>query len=202
MHWNNYPFCAQEDRICDIGEGADIRESVISVHACFLIKSMSQRDENVRDVSVKLLTQLKEKFPQVLWNSSCVDLLLISVHNELTSGPVSDPAWVATVRSLYQKIAREWITSALSYAPCTTQGLIQENFCKPSGAQRSQHTADVVSLLSEIRICSGKNDWNGIRTANVPAVMDSAAAASGAKKEAPDITLEVLSTAVVTATVK
>ncbi|KAG8097936.1 hypothetical protein GUJ93_ZPchr0013g34130 [Zizania palustris] len=191
-----------EDRICDIGEGADIRESVLSVHACFLIKSMSQRDENVRDVSVKLLTQLKEKFPQVLWNSSCLDLLLISVHNELTSGPVSDPAWVATVRSLYQKIAREWITSALSYAPCTTQGLIQENFCKPSGAQRSQHTADVVSLLSEIRICSGKNDWNGIRTANVPAVMDSAAAASGAKKEAPDITLEVLSTAVVTATAK
>lgn len=62
---------------------------------------------------------------QVLWNSSCLDLLLISVHNELTSGPVSDPAWVATVRSLYQKIAREWLTSALSYAPCTTQGLIQ-----------------------------------------------------------------------------
>ncbi|OEL35958.1 Phosphatidylinositol 4-kinase alpha 1 [Dichanthelium oligosanthes] len=191
-----------EDRISDIGEGADVRESVLSVHACFLIKSMSQRDEHVRDVSVKLLTQLKEKFPQVLWNSSCLDLLLISVHNELTSGPVSDPAWVATVRSLYQKIAREWLTSALSYAPCTTQGLIQENFCKPSGVQRTQHTADVVSLLSEIRICSGKNDWNGIRTANVPAVMDSAAAASGAKKEAPDFNLEVLSTAVVSATVK
>ncbi|CAN6315544.1 unnamed protein product [Urochloa humidicola] len=191
-----------EDRISDIGEDADVRESVLSVHACFLIKSMSQRDEHVRDVSVKLLTQLKEKFPQVLWNSSCLDLLLISVHNELTSGPVSDPAWVATVRSLYQKIAREWLTSALSYAPCTTQGLIQENFCKPSGVQRTQHTADVVSLLSEIRICSGKNDWNGIRTANVPAVMDSAAAASGAKKEAPDFTLEVLSTAVVSATVK
>ncbi|KAL6909487.1 hypothetical protein ACP4OV_001768 [Aristida adscensionis] len=191
-----------DDRISDIGEGADVRESVLSVHACFLIKSMSQRDEHVRDVSVKLLTQLKEKFPQVLWNSSCLDLLLISVHNELTSGPVSDPAWVATVRSLYQKIAREWLTSALSYAPCTTQGLIQDNFCKPSGGQRTQHTADVVSLLSEIRICSGKNDWNGIRTANVPAVMDSAAAASGAKKDAPDFTLEVLSTAVVSATVK
>ncbi|KAM0865729.1 hypothetical protein ACQ4PT_043084 [Festuca glaucescens] len=191
-----------EDRISDIGVEADVRESALSVHACFLIKSMSQRDEPVRDVSVKLLTQLKEKFPQVLWNSSCLDLLLISVHNELTSGPVSDPAWVASVRSLYQKIAREWITSALSYAPCTTQGLIQENFCKPSGAQRTQHTADVVSLLSEIRICTGKNDWNGIRTANVPAVMDSAAAASGARKDAPDITLEVLSTAVVSATAK
>jgi hypothetical protein len=56
---------AQEDRISDIGEGADTRESVLSVHACFLIKSMSRRDEHVRDVSVKLLTQLKEKFPQV-----------------------------------------------------------------------------------------------------------------------------------------
>uniref|UniRef100_A0A453H6X8 1-phosphatidylinositol 4-kinase n=1 Tax=Aegilops tauschii subsp. strangulata TaxID=200361 RepID=A0A453H6X8_AEGTS len=191
-----------EERTSDIGEESNVRESVLSVHAGFLIKSMSQRDEHVRDLSVKLLTQLKEKFPQVLWNSSCLDLLLISVHNELTSGPVSDPAWVATIRSLYQKIAREWITSALSYAPCTTQGLIQENFCKPSGAQRTQHTADVVSLLSEIRICIGKNDWNGIRTANIPAVMDSAAAASGARKEAPDITLEVLSTAVVSATVK
>ncbi|KAM3294530.1 hypothetical protein ACQJBY_037436 [Aegilops geniculata] len=191
-----------EERTSDIGEESNVRESVLSVHAGFLIKSMSQRDEHVRDLSVKLLTQLKEKFPQVLWNSSCLDLLLISVHNELTSGPVSDPAWIATIRSLYQKIAREWITSALSYAPCTTQGLIQENFCKPSGAQRTQHTADVVSLLSEIRICIGKNDWNGIRTANIPAVMDSAAAASGARKEAPDITLEVLSTAVVSATVK
>lgn len=58
-------FGDQEDRISDIGEGADVRESVLSVHACFLIKSMSQRDEHVRDVSVKLLTQLKEKFPQV-----------------------------------------------------------------------------------------------------------------------------------------
>ena len=62
-----YVFCFgdQEDRISDIGEGADVRESVLSDHACFLIKSMSQRDEHVRDVSVKLLTQLKEKFPQV-----------------------------------------------------------------------------------------------------------------------------------------
>jgi phosphatidylinositol 4-kinase len=47
-----------------------VRESALSVHACFLIKSMSQRDEPVRDVSVKLLTQLKEKFPQV----RCFDL--------------------------------------------------------------------------------------------------------------------------------
>lgn len=62
---------------------------------------------------------------QVLWNSSCLDSLLVSVYNELPSALVNDPAWVATVRSLYQRIVREWITAALSYAPCTTQGLLQ-----------------------------------------------------------------------------
>ena len=65
MHHINCLLCSQEDRISDIGLQADVRESALSVHACFLIKSMSQRDEPVRDVSVKLLTQLKEKFPQV-----------------------------------------------------------------------------------------------------------------------------------------
>lgn len=38
---------------------------------------------------------------------------------------VNDPAWVASVRSLYQKFIREWISNALSYAPCTSQGLLQ-----------------------------------------------------------------------------
>lgn len=62
----------------------------------------------------------------------------------------------------------------------------------------------MVSLLSEIRICAGKNDcWKGIRTANIPAVVDSAAAASGAmKKVSEGFTLEVLSTAIVSATAK
>lgn len=147
----------QEERISDIGEEAEKRESILSAHACFLIKNLSQRDEHVRDITVNILTQLKERFPQVsalllrygsfaniifellsgllkenslmhlqvLWNSSCLDALLFSVHNDLPSSQVNDPAWIATVRSLYQKIAREWITTALSYAPCTTQGLLQ-----------------------------------------------------------------------------
>ncbi|WOK93151.1 phosphatidylinositol 4-kinase alpha 1 [Canna indica] len=194
-----------EEKISDIGQEAETRESILSAHACFLIKNLSQRDEHVRDISVNLLTQLREKFPQVLWNSSCLDSLLFSGHNELPSIHVHDPAWLATVRSLYQKIAREWITTALSYAPCTTQGLLQENLCKPNALQRTQHASDVVSLLSEIRICIiGKNDsWTGIRTANIPAVIYSAAAASGAKKELSEgFILEVLSTAVVSATVK
>ncbi|XP_074573236.1 phosphatidylinositol 4-kinase alpha 1 [Curcuma longa] len=193
-----------EARISDIGKEAETRESVLSSHTCYLIKNLSQRDEHVRDISVNLLTQLKEKFPQVLWNSSCLDSLLFSGHNELPSIHVHDPAWVATVRSLYQKTAREWITTALSFAPCTTQGLLQENLCKPNALQRTQHASDVVSLLSEIRICTGKNDsWNGIRTANIPSVIYAAAAASGAKKELSEgFVLEVLSIAVVSATVK
>lgn len=193
-----------EERITDIGQEADKRESILSAHTCFLIKNLSQRDEHIRDITVNLLTQLKERFPQVLWNSSCLDALLFSVHNELPSSQVNDPAWIATVRSLYQNIAREWITTALSYAPCTTQGLLQENLCEPNALQRTQHASDVVSLLSEIRICTGKNDcWSGTRTANIPAVMDSAAAASGAKNsDSEGFILEVLSTAVVSATVK
>lgn len=61
---------------------------------------------------------------QVLWNSSCLDSLLFSIHNESPSAVV-DPAWMVAVRSLYQKIVREWIIKSLSYAPCTSQGLLQ-----------------------------------------------------------------------------
>lgn len=138
----------------------DVRESTLAVHACFFIKSLSQRDEHIREVSVKLLSQLRDRFPQVryfdkirtlqlnvffsllyvykyeiiclqiLWNSSCLDFLLFSVHNDPPSGIVSDPAWITSVRSLYQKIVREWIIISLSHAPCTSQGLLQ--VCVPS----------------------------------------------------------------------
>ncbi|XP_043705701.1 phosphatidylinositol 4-kinase alpha 1-like isoform X1 [Telopea speciosissima] len=193
-----------EDRISETGNEAEIRESTLSAHACFLIKNMSQREEHIRDISVNLLTQLKDRFPQILWSSSCLDSLLFSVSNELPSTVVNDPGWVATVRSLYQKILREWITNALSDAPCTTQGLLQEELCKANTWQRTQPTTDVVSLLSEIRIGTGKNDcWMGIRTANIPAVMAAAAAASGANLTLTEaFNLEVLSTGIVSATVK
>ncbi|XP_039035468.1 phosphatidylinositol 4-kinase alpha 1-like [Hibiscus syriacus] len=193
-----------EDRITETGNGAVIRDSTLFTHACFLINSMSQREEHIRDISVKLLGQLRDKFPQVLWNSSCVDSLLFFVQNDTTSTVVNDPAWEAAVRSLYQKNVREWIVVSLSYAPCTTQGLLQEKLCKANTWQKSQQTTDVVSLLSEIRIGTGKNDcWSGIRTANIPAVMASAAAASGANlKLSEAFILEVFSTGIVSATVK
>ncbi|WZZ64016.1 hypothetical protein YC2023_075386 [Brassica napus] len=153
-----------EDRISLTGKDARNRELTTYAHACFLIKSMSQRDEHVRNISVNLLTQLRDKFPQVLWHSSCLDSLLFSVYDNTSSTVVNDPAWTAAVRSLYQKVVREWIIISLSYAPCTSQG---------------------------------------IRTANIPAVMAAAAAASGANlKVSESFNLEVLGTGVVSATVK
>ncbi|XVE66666.1 hypothetical protein DITRI_Ditri08aG0096600 [Diplodiscus trichospermus] len=192
-----------EDRITETGDEAVIRESTLFAHACFLINSMSQREEHIRDIAVNLLVQLRDRFPQVLWNSSCLDSLLFSVQND-TPTVVSDPAWEAAVRSLYQKTVREWIVISLSYAPCTTQGLLQEKLCKANTWQKAQNTTNVVSLLSEIRIGTGRNDcWAGIRTANIPAVMAAAAAASGANlKLSEAFILEVLSTGIVSATVK
>ncbi|XP_047315798.1 phosphatidylinositol 4-kinase alpha 1-like isoform X2 [Impatiens glandulifera] len=113
-----------EGQISETGDAAEIRESVLSVHASFLIKSMSQREENIRNLSISLLTRLRDKFPQILWNSSCLDSLLFSVPNESPS-LVNDPAMIATIRSLFQKIVGEWIIVSLSFAPCTTQGLLQ-----------------------------------------------------------------------------
>ena len=68
---------------------------------------------------------------QVLWHSSCLDSLLFSVYDNTSSTVVNDPAWTAAVRSLYQKVVREWIIISLSYAPCTSQGLLQVCFCLP-----------------------------------------------------------------------
>lgn len=58
-------FWLQEERTTVTGNEAEIRESILSTHACFLIKSMSQREEHVRDISVNLLVKLRDKFPQV-----------------------------------------------------------------------------------------------------------------------------------------
>lgn len=60
-----------------------------------------------------------------------------------------------------------------------------------------QHTTDVLSLLTEIRIGTGKTDSIGTRTANIPAVMEAAAAASGANLKLTEaFSLEVLSSGV------
>ncbi|GJT85403.1 phosphatidylinositol 4-kinase alpha 1 isoform X1 [Tanacetum coccineum] len=193
-----------ESQICETGDAAEVRESTLAVHACFLIKNLSSREEHIRDLSVNLLSQLRERFPQILWKSSCLDSLLFYVNNNPPSAFVNDPALIVSVRSLYQKVVREWIIISLSHAPCTSQGLLQEQLCKANTWQKAQPTTDVVSLLSEIRIGTGKVDcWTGTQTANIPAVMASAAAASGGNlKLLEAFSIEVLSTAIVSATVK
>ncbi|CAI9266239.1 unnamed protein product [Lactuca saligna] len=143
-----------EAQICETGDAAEVRESTLVVHACFLIKSLLLRRTH----------------------SGCI---------------------LASVRSLYQSVVKEWIVDSLSYAPCTTQGLLQEQLCKANTWQKAQPTTDVVSLLSEIKIGTGKTDcWKGKKTANIPAVMASAAAASGGNlKSTEAFNIEVLSTA-------
>ncbi|KAF9609104.1 hypothetical protein IFM89_013358 [Coptis chinensis] len=192
------------DRISEAGNEAERRESTLSAHARFLIKSMSERDEHIRDMSATLLVQLKNRFPQVLWNSSCLDSLLFSVSKDLPPALVNDPAWVAKVRSVYKGIVQEWITNALSHAPCTSQGLLQEKLCQANALRIPQPTTDVVSLLSEIQLGCGKTEsWSGMRSANIPAVMAAAGAASGANfKVAENFNLEVLSTGIVSASFK
>uniref|UniRef100_A0A0D6QSE9 1-phosphatidylinositol 4-kinase n=1 Tax=Araucaria cunninghamii TaxID=56994 RepID=A0A0D6QSE9_ARACU len=184
------------DRISATGIEAEKREVILTTHACFLIQNLSHREEHVREVSMNLLSQLKTKFPQVLWNSYCLDSLLFSVNNQVPSALVTDPSWLGTIRSLLERIVREWIISSLSYAPCTTQGLLQEKFCKLNMWQRAPQATDVISLLSEIKLDPGKKDrWNGIRTANVPAVVAAATAAAGSKLKMADASnLEALST--------
>lgn len=49
----------------ETGPEAEYRESTLSTHASFLVKNLSQRDEHIRDISVNLLNQLRDRFPQV-----------------------------------------------------------------------------------------------------------------------------------------
>nr|KAJ0187872.1 hypothetical protein LSAT_V11C900488460 [Lactuca sativa] len=107
-----------------VGDAAKVRESTLVVYDRFLIKSLSVKEEHIQDVSVNLLSQLRVRFLQILWKSSCLVSLLLSVNGDPPSSLVNDPASVDFVRSLYQSILKEWIVDSLSYAPCTTQGLL------------------------------------------------------------------------------
>lgn len=80
------------------------------------------------------------------------------------------------------------------FSLCTICTSHQDKLCKANTWQSAQPTIDVVLLLSEIRIGTGKNDNWPIQTANIPAVMAAAAAASGANLKASEsFNLEVIS---------
>lgn len=80
----------------------------------------------------------------------------------------------------------------------------QDKLCKANILQRTQTTTDVVSLLNEIKIRTGKNEiWSGAKTANIPAVMAAAVAASGENLKASEaFNLEILGTGFVSAMYK
>ena len=160
--------------------------------------------EHIRDISVNLLSQPRGKF-----SSGSMEFLLSTFPAIFARWWVTfySSQWsylVATICSLYQKVVREWIINSLSYIPWTSQGFLQEKLCKANTWQRAQHTPDVVSLLFEIRIGTGKNDsWISIRATNVPAVIAAAAVASGANfKLTNAFNLEFLGTEIVCTTVK
>jgi len=67
-------FYLQEDRISATGDEAEKREAIVSAHACFFIQNVSHRNEHVRDISINLLSQLRNRFPQV-----DIDLLVDSL---------------------------------------------------------------------------------------------------------------------------
>lgn len=72
--------------------------------------------------------------------------------------------------------------------------LDQDKLCKANNWQRAQPTIDVVLLLSEIRIGTGKSDNWSTQTGNIPAVLAAAAASSGANlKVSESFNLEVIS---------
>lgn len=80
----------------------------------------------------------------------------------------------------------------------------QDKLCKANTLQRTQTTTDVVSLLNEIKIGTGENEiWSGTKTANIPAVMDAAVAASGENLKASEaFNLEILGSGFVNAMYK
>ncbi|KAI5415207.1 Phosphatidylinositol 4-kinase alpha 1 [Lathyrus oleraceus] len=83
---------SMEDRVSEMGREAEGRDSVLTMHICFLIKSLSQREDHIRDIAENLLTQLRDRFPQVLWDLPCLDSLLFSFLDDPSSAVINDPA--------------------------------------------------------------------------------------------------------------
>ncbi|CAK9140675.1 unnamed protein product [Ilex paraguariensis] len=120
------------------------RDTFITELATSICERNDYEEEEDRMSETGNEAEIRESTLPILWNSSCLDSLLFSVHYDPPSAFINDPAWVATVWSLYERIVREWIIISLSYAPCTSQGLLQEKLCKANNRQRVPPTTDAV----------------------------------------------------------
>lgn len=190
------------EKVVVTGKDAEERELILATHACFLIKNLVHPKEIIRDLSDSLLGQLRSKFPQLLWTPFCLDALMHVMAGQSPHSTAIDAGYPAARRLLIQRV-RDWVISALCLAPCTTQGLLQEQFRRFSTWDKVSHTGDLVSLLSDIKLIPAKSGTSGTTTVTIPAVVAAAAAAAGANPRVAELgNLEVLSTGIVSANVK
>lgn len=159
-----------DNRVATSGAEVVEKERVLVSHACFLIKYGTHREESVRELADKLLIQLKEKFPQVLWNGQCLEALLRLLSEQSGARPGESRSNLSSRTTMYHIHPRikEWLTRALAIAPCTTHGLLQEYIRRVGSWQK------VATLLSGIEC-----DTHNFSTENVPAVAAASAAAAG-----------------------
>ncbi|MCO5577943.1 hypothetical protein L7F22_031780 [Adiantum nelumboides] len=178
-------------------------DTAIVIHTCFLLSKLTHRDERVCDLACKFLNQMKFKYPQVLWNPSCLDCLfgLVQTHPQ----PSLDPLRVSSMQSLIKTQIRMWITQSIALAPCTTQGLLQERIRFADSWLKGSYASDLLPVLSDIKLepASTAGFGIGILPVTVPAVFAAAAAATGAREHLTELgNLEVLSNGIVSANVK
>lgn len=172
------------------GDEIEVKQGILTAHACFLIKHATHREESVREMADSLLNQLKNKFPPVLWNKQCLEAMLRLLSEQ---PPLQSVVDATAVRELSHQRVQEWITYALLYAPSTTQGLIQEYFRQVTASQNVAHSSDIIALLSDIRL-----DPSASIMGAVPAVTAATAAAAGGDMSRMD----VLSVGITSANVK
>ncbi|KAL2650963.1 hypothetical protein R1flu_019091 [Riccia fluitans] len=178
-------------------EQAEEREAAVVAHTCFLIKAIAHREESVRNMADTLLTQMRSRFPQVLWSPRCLDEVL-----RLAADFGADAGTPASSRVLWSQRVRDWIAHALTLAPCTVQGLLQEQFRNLNTWNKAAQTSDLLSLLSDVRIDPAKTDGRA-GNINIPAVFAASAAAAGAGPQSSKVgSMEVLSTGIISANAK
>ncbi|KAL3700638.1 hypothetical protein R1sor_018660 [Riccia sorocarpa] len=178
-------------------EQAEERETAVVAHTCFLIKSIAHREESVRNMADTLLTQMRSRFPQVLWSPRCLDEVL-----RLAADLGADSGTPPASRVLWSQRVRDWIAHALTLAPCTVQGLLQEQFRNLNTWNKAAQTSDLLSLLSDVRIDPAKTDGRA-GNINIPAVFAASAAAAGAGPQSAKVgSMEVLSTGIISANAK
>ncbi|CAM6087859.1 unnamed protein product [Calypogeia fissa] len=187
------------DKGTNTGDEAKQRDEVITAHACFLIRIGSHREEFIRELADGFLTRLKTTFPQVLWNSNCLEALLSLVADSSPPAQVPDPG-ALSLRSISHQKVRDWISQALLLVPCTMQGLLQEQLRRLNRWQSA--TSDLLSVLSELRmVAPTSNETFGM--ACIPAVTEASAAAAGVDPQLVQTgSMEVLSTGIISTNMK